>query len=285
MREFNTPVSEFRNIIKKAGDKPLAFEYEGILFQISSTYGETDLLPCFKHFKMQSGFYALCSPREHPQDYVEIIYQCSYCDHMRIRKYDIQKIRNYSKEEIEFVGRLINEVLVNRSSGDQLEYEKRKKIDIWKKRKPVSKEVTPTPHLRKILRPGANDDLKIEYGTKRYEIASLFGETNLVPCPNKCYLQRGIYAVISPETEEQPFIKIIYQCDVCEDILVKGYDIGDLYQYSEDEYNFIVLMVRDIFMKRAKLGELEMTKRRKIDIIVDKNNQTYQILSDELKLD
>ena len=77
------------------------------------------------------------------------------------------------------------------------------------------------PKLREILRPGLNDDLKIKYQNKEYEITFLFGETNLIPCVNKCPTQKGMYALISPKTDEQPYIQIMYQCDSCDQIKVK----------------------------------------------------------------
>ena len=42
------------------------------------------------------------------------------------------------------------------------------------------------------------------------------------------------------------------------------------------EYNFIVLMVRDIFIPRGKLGALELSIRRKIDIIVHASTRNKQ---------
>ncbi len=90
MRQFDSPASEFRYTLKKAGDKPLAFECEGHFYQLTSIYGETDLLPCYKHCKLQSGTYALVSPRWHGQSFLEIVYQCSYCDCMEVKVFDIE---------------------------------------------------------------------------------------------------------------------------------------------------------------------------------------------------
>ena len=126
MGQFDAPVSAFRETLRKAGDRPVAFDYEGKLFQISSTYGETDLIPCYKQCPLNSGYYALCSPREPYQKYLEIVYQCSYCDHMLIRTYAIEQINQYSANEREFVGRLINDVLMKRVKESQKELEKRK---------------------------------------------------------------------------------------------------------------------------------------------------------------
>lgn len=130
MKEFTTPVSKFRDVIRNAGDKPLGFTVGGYYLEISSTYGETDLLPCPNNCELQSGWYALVSPREEKQPFVQIIYQCSYCDHMLIRAYDVANMGQYTEKEYIFVDKLINGVLRKRTQGDMLEYTKRKKIDI-----------------------------------------------------------------------------------------------------------------------------------------------------------
>ena len=276
MRQFDSPVSQFRYDLQKAGEKSLAFETEGHFYQLSSIYGETDLVPCFKRCKLQSGFYALVSPRYEGQTFLEIAYQCSYCDSMQVKVYNIEKARQYSEQEKMFLSMLVNDVMLKRSQEDPEEYEKRKKSDIWKRSYEEKERMDDRPNLRKILQPGPNDGLRIKIGSESYEIASLFGETNLIPCPNKCVQQRGIYAVVTPKIEEQPYIQILYQCDACEQIQVKNYDIRDLYQYSKDEYNFNVIMVQDIFIPRGKLGALELSQRKKIDIIVDKTNLTVK---------
>ena len=276
MRQFDLPVSQFRYDLQKAGDKPLAFSFDGHYYPLASIYGETDLLSCQNTCKLQSGFYSLVSPRYHGQNFLEVIYQCGYCDHMRIRVFDIEESNKYLQDEKIFLGRLVNEVMVKRSQEIPSEYEKRKKSDIWKRNDPTKEKLKNQPKLRAILQEGPNDDVAIPYEAERYEIASLFGDTNLLPCPNSCYPKRGIYAVITPKTEEQPTIQIIYQCDHCDELSVKSYDINDLYQYSEDEYNFIVLMVQDIFIPRGKFGATELSIRRKIDIIVPTSTRNQQ---------
>ena len=130
MREFDSPVSKFRDIIRNAGDKPLGFDYAGEYYGISSTYGETDLLPCPNNCTLQRGFYALASPKTQFQSYVQIIYQCSYCDHMIIRTFEVEHMSQYSFKEYKFIGALFNDILMKRSHDDPLEYIKRKKIDI-----------------------------------------------------------------------------------------------------------------------------------------------------------
>ena len=67
MRHFKSPVSQFRYDLQRAGDKPIGFEGpNGHIYLMSSIYGETDLLPCPNHCKVQSGFYGLCSTSEDP---------------------------------------------------------------------------------------------------------------------------------------------------------------------------------------------------------------------------
>ena len=98
-------------------------------------------------------------------------------------------------------------------------------------------------------------------------------------------MKKGIYALVSPKTEEQPIIQLLYQCEICEDLTLKEYDIRELNQYSEDEYNFVVVMMKDVYIPRGKLGALELAQRRKIDILVDKIHKTYRIVSNDLKLE
>ncbi len=268
MRQFDSPVSQFRYDLQKAGDKPLSFSVDGHYYPLTSIYGETDLLTCQNNCILQSGFYSLVSPRYQDQKFLEVVYQCGYCDHIRIRVFDIEESNKYLQDEKIFPGRLINDAMLKRTQERPDEYKKRKKSDIWKRLDPTKERLKNQPKLRAILQEGPNDDLAIPYDAEKYEIASLFGDTNLLPCPNSCYPKRGIYAVVSPKTETQPAIQIIYQCDLCEEILVKSYDINEIYQYPDDEYNFIVLMVRDIFIPRGKLGAVELSIRRKIGIIV-----------------
>lgn len=268
MRQFDSPVSHFRYEVQNAGDKPLAFSVEGRMYPLTSIYGETDLLTCPNNCKLQSGFYALVSPRQHGQNFLEVAYQCSNCDHMIIRVFAIEKASRYSKDEQLFLGRLVNSVMLPRSEEAPEEYQKRKKSDIWRRMDPTKAKLKNQLTLRILLHEGPNDDLTIPVGSERYEIASLFGQTNLLPCPNGCYPKRGMFALISPQSDTQEVIKIMYQCDLCDELVVKSYDINNLYQYPEDEYNFVVLMVRDSFIPRGKEGALEFTIRRKFDIIV-----------------
>ena len=135
MRQFDAPVSEFRYTLKNAGDRPVAFTCEGRLYQLTSIYGETDLLPCYKRCKLQSGTYALVSPRYTGQSFLEVVYQCSYCDHMTIRVFEIENARKYSDREKMFLSALINDVMLKRSQESPEEYTKRKKTDIWEDKK------------------------------------------------------------------------------------------------------------------------------------------------------
>ena len=97
-------------------------------FNIASFFGETDLLTCVNRCKLQYGMYALVSPRTRRQLFIEIIYSCSYCDQMKITKYDIQRMKQYSNTEIEFVSRLINDVMVPYTDDNADMF--RKKVDI-----------------------------------------------------------------------------------------------------------------------------------------------------------
>ena len=151
MRQFDSPVSQFRYDLQKAGEKSLAFESEGHFYQLSSIYGETDLVPCFKRCKLQSGFYALVSPRYEEQTFLEIAYQCSYCDSMQVKVYNIEKARQYSEQEKMFLSMLVNDVMLKRSQEDPEEYEKRKKSDIWEKIDQNTHRNNHIPKLREIL--------------------------------------------------------------------------------------------------------------------------------------
>ena len=59
MRQFDSPVSQFRYDLQKAGDKPLSFSVDGHYYPLTSIYGETDLLTCQNNCILQSGFYSL----------------------------------------------------------------------------------------------------------------------------------------------------------------------------------------------------------------------------------
>ena len=134
MVEFFSPTSHFRDILRSLDDGPAGFEVDGEFFGISNTYGETDLLHCYKNCSPQYGVYALLSPKFKGQEFIQIAYQCSYCDHMLIKAYDVTNMKPYTVEEIMFVKHLLEDML------ERIDYNvnpsKRKKIDIrtedWK---------------------------------------------------------------------------------------------------------------------------------------------------------
>lgn len=130
MRKFEAPVSKFRDIIRNAGNKPLGFDYAGEYYQISNVYGETDLIPCPRNCVYQRGFYAMVSPKTQFQPYIQIIYQCSNCDQMLIRAYDVAHMSQYTENEYKFIRSLINDVLKKRVKNETEYNTIRKKSDI-----------------------------------------------------------------------------------------------------------------------------------------------------------
>ena len=135
MSTFDAPLSKFRDIIREKGNDRFGFEIDGELFNIGTIYGETDLIPCVKNCPLNGGFYADVLPSEEFKGYIQIMYQCSYCDTVIIKNYNNKTMEQYSDNEFIFIKTLI-EFVLTKQIHDVANYGKRRKVDIFKENLP-----------------------------------------------------------------------------------------------------------------------------------------------------
>lgn len=127
MKQLHVPVASFRDVVRELGMGPAEYQVGGTNFRIANAFGETDLIACPHGCSMQGGFYTLTEPREQSQGYVLLLYQCSYCDHLFVKTYDLKELKQYPAQEVKLVVKLVLDVIIKGTHG------KRIKLDFFNK--------------------------------------------------------------------------------------------------------------------------------------------------------
>lgn len=125
MMQFTSPVAQFRAVLRDLGDVPTYFQVSGKYFGVGNAFGETNLITCPNGCNTQGGFYALTEPREKQQGYVILLYQCSHCNVLFIKSYDLKQLKQYPEKEVQLVIKLVLDVIITGTNG------KRIKLDLF----------------------------------------------------------------------------------------------------------------------------------------------------------
>ncbi|MFW9930571.1 MAG: hypothetical protein ACFFD1_14375 [Candidatus Thorarchaeota archaeon] len=128
MKTLSIQTEKFRDIIRQIEDEEAGFTVQNKTFWIGNLYGETDLIKCKKYCFEDYGWYAVVEPHHRMQEYIQVVYQCSNCDHVYIKTYGVREVKRYREEERAFVQTLTS-VMMERMRKEK-DYEKRKRVDI-----------------------------------------------------------------------------------------------------------------------------------------------------------
>lgn len=108
---------------------------------------------------------------------------------------------------------------------------------------------SPIPQFRDVLSNLGNELNNFQVSGKNFSIGNAFGETNLIICPNGCTKQDGYYALTQQKEKQQGYVTLLYQCNYCNHLVVKPYDLKQLKQYPDKEVQLVVKLVLDVIIK------------------------------------